>query len=186
MMGSWTSAKPEPFFVMPWPLILLDGLPERRKACRSVLERAGYRVLQALALEEAIRLAGEEKPLAIVLEASAGREVLLRLVGGLRLHPRTSRIPILVLSPALDEESGEALRPLEGVAWLPEPFTPRRLLEEMLYITSPQRSGGRAPGGSEGVLTAFAEPTAHGRSWRAWHDERMRSTWGGGLHHSGR
>jgi putative phosphoribosyl transferase len=171
----------EPEFPMAWPVILLDGLPERRKACRTALELAGYQVLQALTVEDAIRLAGlpgREKPHAVIIEGSAGRELLLRFVRALRLHPATSAVPLLILSPEIDRELQQALRRAGEAAWLEEPFSVRRLLEEVQYVTTPERSGYRSAREARSTAPREPEPARKVAFARWWKDERMRATWG--------
>jgi DNA-binding response OmpR family regulator len=161
---------------MPSHLVLLTGDGFRCGFCREVLERAGYRVRHVLAAAENVPAAGEEELLGIVIGA-AGGEWLLRLVRLLRLHPGTARVPILVLSEHADDALEAVLLSFGGLGWLREPFSARRLLHEVQYLTSrhqsrPGGSGGRPPAerdGSERALQAL-----HGNVWR---DERMRRTW---------
>lgn len=155
-------------------LLLLDGPPEPRHLCRDVLERAGYRVRHAADARDAIAQVRDDPPLAILLIAEE-TELFHRLVRALRLHPATSSLPILVISPSSASEVRGMLEAARPIGWIEAPFTPRRLLDEVHYVTRPGRAkavGGRHAGGTgaaAGGLGPFEE----------WRDERMRRTWGG-------
>lgn len=158
-------------------LLVLDGRSQPRPVSREVLERAGYRVVQVFAMRDAIRRASRGPLSALVLKGSGDPRTTLRDIRCLRRHPATARIPILVLDSTgqdLPHESGFSL-----VGWLREPCPPRRLLEEVQYLTTPERSrpgflheriegpsiGAMGPG-SVGPLNRIGERTG-AAEWRS-------------------
>jgi DNA-binding response OmpR family regulator len=158
-------------------LLLLDGLPEPRREYRAVLETAGYRTRVALTQEDALALARNELPQAVLVEASAGQDLALRFVAALRRHPVLEGVPILVLSSHVDRGMTEALSSQDGVAWLAEPCSPRTLLEEVQYVTTPARHRFWGVEGHPRTSGGQAEPAERRRG--RWRDDRMRRTWGG-------
>jgi DNA-binding response OmpR family regulator len=152
-------------------LLLIDGLPESRQASREILERAGYRVTQVHGADEVIHRAPQESFGAVIVDASGGDQVALRHVRALRLHPATMRIPILVL----DTEGGDlrgALSGLHSIGWVREPCSPRQLLEELLYLTTPARCRPGFPTTPVREGTAAGASSPEDRPPLGWVDQR--------------
>ena len=92
-------------------VLLVDDRAENRELCRECLTYAGFRVIEAHNGAEAVALAGEELPDVIVMDVAMpvmdGHEASRLLKAG----PRTSHIPIVLLTatpPGTGSEAGNA------------------------------------------------------------------------------
>lgn len=110
-------------------VLIVEDSPEGRDIYAAVLERNGYRVLQACDGAEGVRVATGDPPDVVIMNLS------IPLVSGadaieiLKCHPVTEHIPVLVVSghshPDLRESAWEA-----GCDdYFVKPFRPSELLE---------------------------------------------------------
>ena len=103
-------------------ILLVDDDPSNRVLLRRILERRQHQVLEAADGEQALVLAGSERPALILLDVQLpgldGYEVCRRL----KADPETARIPVIFLS-ALGA-SGDKVRGFEagGADYLGKPF----------------------------------------------------------------
>ena len=116
-----------------------------RQTVAECLELEGYEVRQAASGAEALAMAAARLPalvlLDVVMPAMDGQQVLRRL----RSDPRTARLPVVVMTAAMQVVAG----PVEGAeAVLSTPFE----LAELLAVTArfagpaPRTPAGHAPG----------------------------------------
>lgn len=124
------------------PLILVvDDTPAVLDVVREALEGEGYRVKTCLQSTDALAIAREEPPdavmLDIVMPVMSGWEVLARL----RAEPALSQTPVIVCTAYVAEALGR-LAELRGpagdahVGLLPKPFDVDELVEVVDSVTS--------------------------------------------------
>lgn len=116
-------------------VLLVDSDPDSLVIYRLILEHGGYRVLEAADVREGFRLACEHQPNLIVLEPFQSRAGG-RLVEAFRSDPRTSALPLLIVTavPFLLEEFN-LLDAAEE--FLVKPCQPALLLAEVQRRTAP-------------------------------------------------
>ncbi len=91
------------------PLLIVDDEIHIRLLLAQELQQAGYRVLQAANGKEALAMARAEHPALILLDVMMPDISGFDVVRVLKADPRTSDIPILILSIIEDRERGLAL-----------------------------------------------------------------------------
>jgi len=110
------------------PLVLVaDDDPDILVLVRYRLERSGYKVATAETGTEAVRLAGELSPALAVLDVMMPGLTGFDVTRRLREDPRTSGIPVILLTARAQEADVQ-----EGFAagaddYLRKPFSPREL-----------------------------------------------------------
>jgi CheY-like chemotaxis protein len=114
-------------------VLVVNGSPIQEKNTRTLLERAGYSVSEVISMETAISWARQNPVAAVVVEASDSADRSFEFARGLRRHPVTSALPIVLLNRDSREEglSDE----LPEVSVLFDPCPPRYLLQELAYVT---------------------------------------------------
>ena len=105
------------------PLVLIvDDNEMNLKLARDVLRAAGFRTLEAASGAEAVALAREHLPDAVLLDLVlpdlAGTDVILELRG----DPRTARIPVVALSATRIDPEEEWFRAAGFAGYLAKPF----------------------------------------------------------------
>ncbi|WP_405119375.1 CHASE domain-containing protein [Pseudomonas leptonychotis] len=96
-----------------------------------LLQRAGYRVLQAHSLAQARQLLASEVIAAITLDLRLPDGNGLQLIKELRQDPACQGLPILVISAASEQGRLTLQGGLQGIDWLDKPIDPRRLLTSL-------------------------------------------------------
>lgn len=126
-------------------VLLVEDDPNLVELVRYNLDAAGFDVVTTPDGEEALVLAGEERPDAVILdwmiENLSGIEVCRRL----RRAPATANLPILMLTARAEE--ADRVRGLETGAddYLTKPFSPRELVARVRAVLRrlrPALSGG--------------------------------------------
>lgn len=119
-------------------VLLIDDNPDNQEIYRSILEHAGYAVLQAWDGEEGVRMARVHLPGLVLMDIGMPRMDGWDATRLIREQPETSRIPILALTahvlPA-ERERGAAVYD----AYLGKPITPREVLAEVERFLGPGR-----------------------------------------------
>jgi CheY-like chemotaxis protein len=126
-------------------ILVVDDTPSILDLIRASLEEEGYRVATCLRSRDALRLAHEERPDAILLDMvmpeMSGWDVLEQL----RADPRFARIPVIVCTAYLAEALGR-LPELRGptgdtrIGLLPKPFDMDELVEVVATATGATRA----------------------------------------------
>ncbi|MHC4608564.1 MAG: response regulator [Planctomycetota bacterium] len=93
------------------------------------LEAAGYKVTTTEDPEEALSLAREQAPDAVLLDILMPRMDGFDLCQMLRDHPQTKDVPIVFVTALGDEVSRMRGRVSGGTAYLQKPFTKSEILE---------------------------------------------------------
>ena len=122
-------------------LLVVEDQDEVRRFAVSVLQSYGYTVVEATDGNEALRLLdSHDGQIDLVLS-----DVVMPGLGGkelaLRLSRRSPRMPVLLMSGYLGDESDEGVLPNDGLRYLHKPFTPEELarrVREMLGPLAPQ------------------------------------------------
>jgi DNA-binding NtrC family response regulator len=151
--------EPEPVATTPAPpqgtetILLAEDEAGVRAATRRMLERLGYRVLEAADGEEALRgvveadARGERIDLVltdVVMPEQGGRAL------GERLAERWPEMRVLYMSGYTDDEIIRRGLVVPGASFLEKPFTPERLAEGVRRELD-QPTGWRSPAASRGA-----------------------------------
>ena len=121
------------------PILIADDDADVRRLIAGLLERAGFRALQAADGREALRVLYGQRPAAVVLDVNMpgldGWQVLERI-------REVSDVPVLMLT-----EKGEELHRVRGLRsgaddYVPKPFGRQELLARIEALL--RRAGGRA------------------------------------------
>jgi CheY-like chemotaxis protein len=116
-------------------LLLVEDHADARELYAEFLQLSGFRVAIAGDGEEAVRLAREILPDAVIMDFSLpgldGREATRQL----RADPRTARIPVVILSgmPA------EIARTAGADAWLAKPCVPEAIVGAVQRLIAQNR-----------------------------------------------
>ena len=127
-------------------VLVVDDEPQIQRALRIILRDAGFDVLQAGSVEEALDAAALRPPAAAIVDLVLPDGDGIEITKSLRTW---SKMPIIVLSAVGEEE--EKVRALEAGAddYVTKPFGPRELVARL------QAALRRAePGASEPVIAA--------------------------------
>ena len=111
------------------PLILLvEDDPDMRQTTKIVLSRAGYRVLDVDAAEEALTMVFKEKPALVIADIRLPGLSGVTLCEMLRSDPRTRAMPILLLTSLL--KTTDKVQGLKTGAddYVTKPFEPSEFL----------------------------------------------------------
>jgi CheY-like chemotaxis protein len=127
-------------------ILVVDDTPSLLDLVRTCLEDEGYRVVTCLRSRDALRLAREERPDAILLDlimpGVSGWEVLEQL----RADPASARTPVIVCTAYVAEALGR-LQDLRGptgdarIGLLPKPFDLEELVEVVAAAAGAARAG---------------------------------------------
>ncbi|MDP3815591.1 CHASE domain-containing protein [Pseudomonas sp.] len=114
----------------PASILVVEAEPSIARLLQHLLQRAGYRVLQANNLEQARALLASEPVAALTLDLDLPDGDGLQLLRELRASPASRRLPILVLGAAsaagqLPQEAFQA------IDWLAKPIDPQRLIDSL-------------------------------------------------------
>ncbi|HEX9894272.1 MAG TPA: response regulator [Gemmatimonadales bacterium] len=93
----------------PAQVLLVEDSPFLRYAARAVLQRRGYDVLEAADGQEALDLLARTRPDVILLDLVMPRVSGEEVLRALKNNPELARVPVVMLSPEPDSETGTAL-----------------------------------------------------------------------------
>lgn len=113
---------------MPETILVIEDEEDVSDLIRYHLKKAKLRVLVAGDGAEGFKLAGEERPDAIILDIMLPRLNGFEVTKKLRADARTSTIPLLILSAKGESESRIKGLELGADDYLPKPFSPRELV----------------------------------------------------------
>lgn len=132
-------------------ILVVDDEPQIVRVLRAYLERAGMSVIVAHDGREALRLARQEQPAAIILD------LMLPGMDGLdvcRAIRRESNVPILMLTARVEEADTLVGLELGADDYVTKPFSPREVVARVRALL--RRAQASAAAGHEEVLTAGA------------------------------
>jgi DNA-binding response OmpR family regulator len=96
----------------PVRVLLVEDDRFLRKACEASLKQRGYDVLVASDGEEGLRLAVAEQPAIVLLDLLMPKMPGIEVLRGIRSHPATASIPVLILSNSSRDEDKRAAEAL--------------------------------------------------------------------------
>jgi len=99
-----------------------------RKIVRQLLSRTSYRLLEAMDGEEGIAMAQRELPDLILMDVQLPKLSGLDATRRLRADPRTSHIPLVVVTSFALSGDGQRAMDAGASAYLAKPYSPRDLL----------------------------------------------------------
>ena len=116
-------------------LLVVDDAPDLRAVARLSLERVGgWQVLEAASGADAVELAAAERPDAVLLDVHMPRldgPATFALLAG---DPRTSGIPVVLLTARAEEGDREQWLASGVRGVLTKPFDPVRLTEQVAEL----------------------------------------------------
>ena len=115
-------------------VLLVEDDEDNQKIYRDALEFVGVRVVQAWDGEEAVRLAHEHLPHAILMDISLPRLDGWSATERLRAHEATAGIPILALTARALPQDQERARRIGYAAYLIKPIAPRDVVAEIRRV----------------------------------------------------
>jgi CheY-like chemotaxis protein len=108
-------------------VLVIDGDEDQHRICGAFLPHLGYRVLGAIAGPDGVRMAREHRPELVVLDVMLPGLDGRRVFQALRDDPGTGRIPVLLVTAAMNWQLlwGPGSDGLAGV--MTKPCAPREL-----------------------------------------------------------
>ena len=109
-------------------VLVIDGEEDAAEQIGGLIRKAGYRTRISHSAWSGIRMADELRPLAIILDLMLSRLDGFEVLKRLKETPRTSNIPVIILSAKADQSS--CIRALEMGAddYMTKPFDNRELV----------------------------------------------------------
>ncbi|HEV2146461.1 MAG TPA: response regulator [Longimicrobiaceae bacterium] len=118
-------------------VLIVEDEPDSLDICSTLLRHHGYEVLVATSGEEAVALARQRRPDAIIMDVmlpgADGWATTARLKGS----AETARIPVIVLTVRAMEPDREKSFEAGADSFLAKPAEPRHLLEEVQRFIGP-------------------------------------------------
>jgi two-component system, cell cycle response regulator DivK len=113
-------------------VLLVEDQPDNRIIYRTVLEHAGYAVVEAADGEEGVRRAREHSPHLILMDLSMPVLDGWGAIGRLKADPALATIPVCALSAhVLFEGDAEKARDAGFDCYLTKPLEPKQVLAEV-------------------------------------------------------
>jgi DNA-binding response OmpR family regulator len=115
-------------------ILAADDDPDIRELVAFRLERAGYEVIVAADGEEALRLIRAERPNLVILDHRMPGMTGIEVVRELRADAATAKIPAILLTASVQEES--VTRGFDAGAddYIKKPFSPQELTARVQAI----------------------------------------------------
>jgi CheY-like chemotaxis protein len=121
------------------PLVLLvDDEPDQVEMYQLGLELAGFEVISAFNGTDGIRLAIERRPDAVVLDIRLPDITGWDVCGILKADPRTTHIPVVILTAAATATLPEQVEGSGCAAYLVKPCFPDHLARRISEVIAPQ------------------------------------------------
>lgn len=136
---------------MPSKILIVDDEPYMLRIIELSLRKGGHHLIVGHNGREAVALALQEKPQAIVMDVLMPEMDGLQALRAVRQDPATAAIPVIMLTARgqiLTRQEAEA----SGASlFLTKPFSPTQLLNEVERLIAPQTP-------SEGTQPAMLQP----------------------------
>jgi CheY-like chemotaxis protein len=116
---------------LPTSVLIVDDSADTREMYECALAYAGFLVHQADNGADALSRAAEAQPDVIVTDLSIPRMDGFELLARIQTHPRTERIPVIVLSGRADADASERAIAAGAAAFLLKPCSPESLIHEV-------------------------------------------------------
>ena len=139
-------------------ILLVEDQEDNRTIYRTILAHAGYRVLEAVDGEAAVRTAREQRPDLVLMDISIPRLDGWEATRILREDPTTAQIPVVALTAhALAHDRARAAQ-LGYAAYLVKPIAPMAVVAEVQRLLEGRDGAAQAdgnavqpPGGGDGT-----------------------------------
>lgn len=119
-------------------VLLVDDTAEIRRVYKTYLQNSGFSVVEAVDGGEAVRLAFERRPAAILMDLGLPGLDGWGAIDALRDDPATARIPVIVLT-ALDDPANRERAAASGcAAFLTKPCGGERLTSLVAQVIDPE------------------------------------------------
>jgi two-component system, cell cycle response regulator DivK len=110
-------------------VLIVEDDPASLKLMRSVMEFAGYEVIQTSSAEGGVRLAEMHKPVAVLMDISLPGMSGLAAVRMLKQNPQTQGIPVIAVTAHAMTKDKEAALAAGCDDYLSKPMSSRLLIE---------------------------------------------------------
>ncbi|MBX3466561.1 MAG: response regulator [Planctomycetes bacterium] len=127
------------------PVLVVDDHDVNRELARALLERAGWRVVDAPDAAGALALARAERPAAILLDIAMPGQDGFAALAALRADPRTRDVPVAALTALALRSDEERIRAAGFDDYVTKPIDRARLLAVVARLT-----GGHPPTRGDG------------------------------------
>lgn len=121
-------------------VLVVDDEPDVLLLCRLNLQQRGHEVLEAAEGRHALELARERHPDVIVLDLMLPGMTGYEVLETLKADPRTSDIPVLVLTAKSLRADRERSHGLGAANFLTKPFLPNELCELVDSLVSKKQT----------------------------------------------
>jgi two-component system, cell cycle response regulator DivK len=109
-------------------ILYIEDNEYNRKIVRQLLSRTSYRLIEALDGESGVAMAQQEPPDLILMDVQLPKMSGLDATRILKADPRTSDIPIIVITSYALSGDSEKASVAGASSYLAKPFSPRELL----------------------------------------------------------
>jgi two-component system, cell cycle response regulator DivK len=109
-------------------ILYIEDNEYNRKIVRKLLVRTSYRLVEAVDGESGVALAQKELPQLILMDVQLPRMTGLDATRILKTDPRTSQIPIVVITSFALSGDRERAAAAGADGYLAKPYSPRELL----------------------------------------------------------
>ena len=121
-------------------VLIVDDSADTREMYACALAYAGFSVLDADNGADALSRAAEALPDVIVTDLSIPGIDGFELLARIQTHPRTDRIPVIVLSGRADADASQRAIAAGAAAFLLKPCSPELLIDEVRRALCPSRA----------------------------------------------
>lgn len=125
---------------MPKTVLLVEDNVDNRTIYRTILEYAGYTLIEAEDGEAALRKARDGSPDLILMDISIPLVDGWEVTRTLKTDPSTSRIPVIALTAHALAEDRRRAEEVGCDGYLAKPVEPRRVMEEVERFLGPGRA----------------------------------------------
>jgi len=108
-------------------VLICDDEDILRRLVRASLARCDYDVIEARDGDEAVELAGAERPQLIVLDMMMPGRSGLEVLAHVRANASLATTPVIMLSARTQEDDRSAANEAGATLFLPKPFSPAEL-----------------------------------------------------------
>jgi two-component system, chemotaxis family, chemotaxis protein CheY len=109
-------------------ILVVDDSASLRSVVRMILERAGYRVGEAIDGRDALRKVADLRPALVLCDVNMPGLDGLGLVRQIKAHPEHRAIPVLMLTTSTDKDQKAEAAVAGAQAWITKPVQPEVLL----------------------------------------------------------
>jgi CheY-like chemotaxis protein len=118
-------------------VLVVDDEPDIVYVVRVILRSAGFDVVAAASVDEALAQVAEDEPDLILLDLRLGKEEGWRLLETLHDDGRTARIPIVIVTAHGGRDSADRATRNGARGFLTKPFVASNLVETVrTYVTT--------------------------------------------------